>query len=70
MPRRRSFTAEFKSQLVLKLTPALRACASVSCEQSAAELCLKVQRFAREPCPHLEQPGRDHLPRSAGRRTD
>jgi hypothetical protein len=37
MPRRRTFTAEFKSQLVLKVTPALCAWASVSAEQSATE---------------------------------
>ncbi len=43
MPKRRTFTAEFKSQLVLKVTPALRACASVSGEQSAAELCRQHQ---------------------------
>jgi transposase-like protein len=43
MPRPRTFTAEFKSQLVLKVTPALRACAGVSGEQSAAELCRQHQ---------------------------
>jgi transposase-like protein len=43
MPKRRTFTAEFKSQLVLRVTPALRACASVSGEQSAAELCRQHQ---------------------------
>jgi transposase-like protein len=43
VPKRRTFTAEFKSQLVLRVTPALRACASVSGEQSAAELCRQHQ---------------------------
>ena len=38
MSKRRTFTDEFKSRQVLKVTHALRVCASVSGEQSAAEL--------------------------------